>query len=79
MLLYKHFTWTTDTYHVGIVVTLRTKGARGPTMRGSHMVQFFLERDRIADFVSHLMNRKLVFAPHAKGQKSFTYIWLNFK
>ena len=37
------------------------------------MVQFFLERDRIAEFVSHLMNRKLVFAPHAKGQKSFTY------
>lgn len=37
------------------------------------MVQFFLERDRIADFVSHLMNRKPVYAPHAKGQRSFSF------
>ncbi|MCP4292573.1 MAG: hypothetical protein GY780_12155 [bacterium] len=37
------------------------------------MVQFFLEQGRVADFVSHLMNQKPVFAPHAKGQKSFTY------
>ncbi len=37
------------------------------------MVQFFLERDRIADFVSHLMNRKPVYAPHARGQRSFAF------
>lgn len=37
------------------------------------MVQFFLERDRLAEFVSHLMSRKTVYAPHLRGQKSFAF------
>ncbi len=37
------------------------------------MVQFFLESDRIADFVAHLQGRKPVYAPHRKGEKSFAF------
>jgi len=37
------------------------------------MVQFYLECERIAEFVKHLMDQKPVFAPHRKGQKSFTF------
>ncbi len=37
------------------------------------MVQFFLERDRLAEFVSHLMSRNTVYAPHSRGQKSFAF------
>ncbi len=37
------------------------------------MAQYFLERDRVADFVAHLMGQKTVFAPHRKGQKSFAF------
>ncbi len=37
------------------------------------MVQFFLEGDRISEFVAHLMNQKPVFSPHKKGQKSFSF------
>ena len=37
------------------------------------MVQFYLEGDRITEFVAHLMKRKPVFAPHRKGQKSFSF------
>lgn len=37
------------------------------------MVQYFLERERIPEFVSHLLSRKPVYAPHAKGQKSFAF------
>lgn len=35
------------------------------------MVQFFLESDRIAEFVTHLRGHKPVFAPAKKGDKSF--------
>lgn len=37
------------------------------------MVQFFLERDRIAEFVAHLKGHKPVFAPHLKGEKSYAF------
>jgi len=37
------------------------------------MVQFFLENDRVTEFVAHLMNQKPVYAPHRKGQKSFAF------
>ena len=37
------------------------------------MIQFYLEDDRITEFVAHLMNRKSVYAPHRKGQKSFSF------
>ena len=37
------------------------------------MVQFFLESGRISEFVAHLMKQRPVFAPHRKGQKSFSF------
>ena len=37
------------------------------------MVQFYLDGDRITEFVAHLMKQKPVFAPHRKGQKSFSF------
>lgn len=37
------------------------------------MVQFYLEGERITEFVAHLMNRKPVYAPHRKGRKSFSF------
>jgi len=37
------------------------------------MVQFFLESDRVTEFVTHLMSRKPVYAPHRKGRKSFAF------
>ena len=37
------------------------------------MVQFFLESDRVAEFVTHLMKRKPVYAPHRKGRKSYSF------
>ena len=37
------------------------------------MVRFFLERDRVTDFVAHLMERRPVYAPHRKGRKSFAF------
>ncbi len=37
------------------------------------MVQFYLEGERITEFVAHLMNRKTVYAPHRKGRKSFSF------
>jgi sulfhydrogenase subunit beta (sulfur reductase) len=37
------------------------------------MLQFFLERDRIPEFVAHLQGRKPVFAPHLKGENSFVF------
>ena len=37
------------------------------------MVQYFLERDLINDFVAHLMSRKTVYAPHRTGRRSFTF------
>lgn len=37
------------------------------------MVQSFLESDRIAEFVAHLQGQKPVYAPHAKGEKSFAF------
>ena len=45
----------------------------GSIRRVQSMVQFFLEGDRIAEFVAHLMKQKPVFAPHRKGQKSFSF------
>ena len=37
------------------------------------MVRFFLERDRVADLVAHLMERRPVYAPHRKGHRSFAF------
>jgi formate hydrogenlyase subunit 6/NADH:ubiquinone oxidoreductase subunit I len=37
------------------------------------MVQFYLECERVAEFVKYLMDQKPVFAPHRKGQKSFAF------
>ena len=37
------------------------------------MVQFYLEGDRISEFVVHLMKQKPVYAPHRKGDKSFSF------
>jgi sulfhydrogenase subunit beta (sulfur reductase) len=37
------------------------------------MVHFFLEGGRISEFVVHLMKQRPVFAPHKKGQKSFSF------
>ena len=37
------------------------------------MVQFYLEGDRIPEFVAHLMKQKPVYTPHRKGQKSFSF------
>ena len=37
------------------------------------MAQYFLERERIVDFVAHLMGQMPVYAPHRKGQKSFAF------
>ena len=37
------------------------------------MVRFFLERDRVADLVAHLMERRPVYAPHRKGRRSFAF------
>ena len=37
------------------------------------MVQFFLERDRIADFLAHLQKQKTVYAPHLKGENSYVF------
>lgn len=37
------------------------------------MVQFFLESERVAELVAHLMGQKPVFAPHRKGRKSFSF------
>ncbi len=37
------------------------------------MAQFYLEGDRITEFVAHLMSRKPVYAPHSKGRKSFSF------
>ncbi len=37
------------------------------------MVQFYLEAENVPAFVSHLMARKKVIAPHAKGRKSFSF------
>ena len=37
------------------------------------MVQFFLERDRVAELVAHLLAQKPVYAPHPKGRKSFAF------
>ena len=37
------------------------------------MVQLFLESDRVSDLVAHLMKQKSVYAPHAKGRKSFAF------
>ena len=37
------------------------------------MAQYFLERERIADFITHLMGQMPVYAPHRKGQKSFAF------
>jgi len=37
------------------------------------MVRYFLERDRVTDFVAHLMERKPVYAPHRRGRKSFAF------
>jgi len=37
------------------------------------MVNFFLDGERLPEFVAHLMDRKPVYAPHAKGKKSFAF------
>jgi len=37
------------------------------------MVQYYLEAERIAAFVTHLMAQKTVIAPQAKGRKSVTF------
>ena len=37
------------------------------------MVQFYLEGNRVTEFVAHLMSRKPVYAPRRKGQKSFSF------
>jgi sulfhydrogenase subunit beta (sulfur reductase) len=37
------------------------------------MVHFFLVGDRISEFVAHLVHQKPVFAPHRKGEKSFSF------
>jgi sulfhydrogenase subunit beta (sulfur reductase) len=37
------------------------------------MVQFFIEGGRVPEFAAHLMKQKPVFAPHKKGQKSFSF------
>jgi len=37
------------------------------------MVQFFLESDRVTEFVTHLMDQKPVYAPHRKGRQSFAF------
>ena len=37
------------------------------------MVQFYLEGDRITEFVAHLMKQKPVYAPHRKGRSSFSF------
>ncbi len=37
------------------------------------MVQFFLERDRITEFVAHLQADRPVYAPHRKGENSFVF------
>jgi hypothetical protein len=38
-----------------------------PTTKGCHMVQFFLESDRIADFVAHLQGKKPVLCAPPQG------------
>jgi len=37
------------------------------------MVQFFLDGDRVAGFVAHLMKQKPVYAPHRKGGNSYSF------
>ena len=37
------------------------------------MVRFYLETDRVADLVTHLLARKPVYAPQRKGRKSFAF------
>ena len=37
------------------------------------MAQYFLEREKVADLVAHLMGQKTVYAPHRRGQKSFAF------
>lgn len=37
------------------------------------MVQFFLEHDRIAEFVAHLQKSRPVYAPHRKGEASYVF------
>ena len=37
------------------------------------MVQFYLEGERISAFVTHLMSRRRVIAPHRKGQHSVAF------
>lgn len=37
------------------------------------MAQYFLEQARVTDFISHLMSHHTVYAPHRRGQKSFSF------
>lgn len=37
------------------------------------MVQFFLERERVSELVTHLRNQKPVYAPHRRGSKSYSF------
>jgi len=37
------------------------------------MVQYLLEASQVTDFVSHLCERKTVYAPHRKGRRSFAF------
>jgi formate hydrogenlyase subunit 6/NADH:ubiquinone oxidoreductase subunit I len=37
------------------------------------MVNFFLEAERVPAFVTHLMDKKPVYAPHRKGRSSFAF------
>ena len=49
------------------------RGLSGPLGREHSMVNFFLDGERVSGFVAHLMDRKPVYAPHAKGKKSFAF------
>ncbi len=37
------------------------------------MVRFFLERERVPEFVAHLMAHHPVYAPHRRGKRSFAF------